>query len=131
MAEQTSRGAPALDISTRLAYARTRAAYERTMMSWIRTATSLITFGFSVYKFFQFEKPTNGSDNRLVGPREFALTLVSIGLFSLVLATLEHRQNIRMLSEQTGGNTRSLAVVMAALISVLGIVALVVMIFRQ
>jgi hypothetical protein len=52
-------------------------------------ATSLITFGFSVYKFFQFEKPTNGSENRLVGPREFALTLVSIGLFSLVSATLE------------------------------------------
>jgi len=27
----------------------------RTMMAWIRTATSLITFGFSVYKFFQIE----------------------------------------------------------------------------
>jgi uncharacterized membrane protein YidH (DUF202 family) len=25
------------------------------MMSWIRTATSLITFGFSIYKFFQLE----------------------------------------------------------------------------
>jgi putative membrane protein len=131
MAEQTERGAPALDTSTKLAYARTRAAYERTMMSWIRTATSLITFGFSVYKFFQFEKPTNGSENRLVGPREFALTLVSIGLFSLVLATLEHRQNIRMLGEQSGGRMRSVAVLMAALISVLGILALVVMIFRQ
>jgi putative membrane protein len=131
MVEQTTRGIPALDISTRLAYARTRAAYERTMMSWIRTATSLITFGFSVYKFFQFEKPTNGSENRLVGPREFALTLVSIGLFSLVLATLEHRQNIRMLGEQSGGRMHSVAVVMAALISILGILALAVMIFRQ
>jgi putative membrane protein len=131
MTEQTSRGAPALDISTRLAYARTRAAYERTMMSWIRTATSLITFGFSVYKFFQFEKPKNGSENRLIGPREFALILVSIGLFSLVLATLEYRQNIRTLGEQSGGRVRSLAVVMAALISVLGLAALVLMIFRQ
>jgi len=25
------------------------------MMAWIRTGTSLITFGFSVYKFFEFE----------------------------------------------------------------------------
>lgn len=131
MAEQTTPGAPALDISIKLAYERTRAAYERTMMSWIRTSTSLITFGFSVYKFFQLEKPTNGSEHRLVGPREFALTLVSIGLFSLVLATLEYRQNIRTLGEQSGGSMRSLAVVMAALISVLGILALVVMIFRQ
>jgi putative membrane protein len=101
------------------------------MMSWIRTATSLITFGFSVYKFFQFEKPTNGSQNHLIGPRGFALILVSIGLFSLVLATLEHRQNIRTLSEQSGGDTHSLAVVMAGLISVLGILALLAMIFRQ
>lgn len=131
MAEQTTPCATALDISTTLAYARTRAAYERTMMSWIRTGTSLITFGFSVYKFFQFEKPTKGSEHHLVGPREFALTLVNIGLFSLVLATLEYRQNIRTLGEESGGRVRSLAVVMGALISVLGLVALVVMVFRQ
>jgi len=42
--------------ATRLAVDRTRLAFERTMMAWVRTATSLITFGFTVYKFFQFEK---------------------------------------------------------------------------
>ncbi len=41
--------------STELAWARTNLAYERTLMAWVRTATSLITFGFAVYKFFQFE----------------------------------------------------------------------------
>lgn len=61
------------DISTRLAFDRTRAAYDRTMMSWIRTATSLITFGFTVYKFFELEMRAMGRDNRLVGPREFAV----------------------------------------------------------
>lgn len=25
------------------------------LMSWIRTATTLITFGFTLYKFFQIE----------------------------------------------------------------------------
>jgi putative membrane protein len=131
MAEQTLLSAPALDISTTLAFERTRASYERTMMSWIRTATSLITFGFSVYKFFQLETPANGSGQRLVGPREFALILVSVGLVSLVLATLEFRQNIRILGAQYGGRPRSLSVVMAGLISLLGIMALLVMIFRQ
>ena len=58
MAEQTPRSAPALDDSTRLAFERTRNSYENTMMSWIRTATSLITFGFSIYKFFQIEAPS-------------------------------------------------------------------------
>jgi uncharacterized membrane protein YidH (DUF202 family) len=26
------------------------------MMAWIRTATALITFGFTIYKFFQLER---------------------------------------------------------------------------
>jgi putative membrane protein len=131
MVEHTAQSAPALDNSTRLAFDRTRVAYERTMMAWIRTATSLITFGFSIYKFFQIEGPARGQQNRLIGPRGFAFTLVSIGLFSLVFATLEHRQNIRTLGAQYGGKQRSLAVLVAGLISILGILALFAIIFRQ
>ena len=40
-----------LDSSTRLAVDRTRLAHERTLMAWVRTATSLISFGFTIYKF--------------------------------------------------------------------------------
>src|SRR5271169_3660975 len=131
MDERIQRSAAALDDSTRLAFDRTRVAYERTMMSWIRTATSLITFGFSIYKFFQLEAPSREQQNRLLGPREFALTLVSIGLVALLLATIEHRQNIRTLGAQYAGKQRSLAVWVAALISILGIFAFVAMIFRR
>jgi uncharacterized membrane protein YidH (DUF202 family) len=42
--------------ATELAVERTWLAYERTLMAWVRTATSMISFGFSIYKFFQFEK---------------------------------------------------------------------------
>jgi putative membrane protein len=52
MAEQISQRAPALDDSTALAFETMRASHERIMMAWISTATSLITFGFSIYKFF-------------------------------------------------------------------------------
>jgi len=131
MAEQTPRSAPVLDDSTRIAYESMRASYERIMMSWIGTATSLITFGFSIYKFFQIEAPSERQQNYLIGPREFALGLVSIGLFSLLLATLENRQNIRALGAQYGTKRRSLAVVVAVLISILGIFALFAMIFRE
>ena len=130
MTEHTAGREPALDVSTRLAFDRTRAAYERTMMAWIRTGTSLITFGFSIYKFFQIEEPA-GRPNRLIGPRGFAFMLVSIGLFSLTIATFEYRQNIRTLGAQYAEKRRSLAVVVAALLSILGIFALVVIIFRQ
>ena len=131
MAEQTPKGAQRLDTATELAFDRTRAAYERTMMAWIRTATSLITFGFTIYKFFQIEAPPPGRPNRLIGPRGFAFILVSIGLFSLVLATLEYRQDIRGLGAEYVGRRRSLAVLVAALISILGVLALIVILFRQ
>jgi len=120
-----------MDPSTELAFARTRAAYERTMMSWIRTATSLITFGFSIYKFFQLEAPPARRADHLIGARGFAVMLVSIGLVSLVLATIEQRRNIRALGTGYSGSHRSLALLLAALISLLGIAALATMMFRQ
>jgi putative membrane protein len=129
MALHTALDKSTVDTSTQLAFARTRAAYERTMMAWIRTAISLITFGFSIYKFFQLAGREVTERKHLIGPRQFALMLVSIGLVSLLLATLEYRQNIRTLGYVE--NQHSLAVLVAALISILGFVALFLMIFRQ
>jgi putative membrane protein len=118
------------DASTHLAAQRTRIAYERTMMAWIRTATSLITFGFTVYKFFDLQRDPSRSDNHLIGPREFGMTLVSIGLLSLLLATWENRTNMRSLEAAHENMPRSMATAMAALISLLGLIAIIVMIFR-
>jgi inner membrane protein YidH len=131
MADSMPRHALTFDSSTELAFERTRAAYERTMMSWIRTATSLITFGFSVYKFFQLEAPTGAQPNRLIGPRQFAFALVSLGLISLLLATIEYRRDIRALRAQYANAQPSLAVLLAAFISLLGIIALIAMALRQ
>jgi len=131
VADQTAHGAPGLDLSTKLAFERTRVAYERTMLAWVRTATSLITFGFSVYKFFQILREEGRRTNHLIGARQFGLLLVSIGLASPVLATVEHQQHIRRLGAQYEGRPRSLAVIVAALLSILGVVAMNLMIFRQ
>jgi putative membrane protein len=56
MADHMAQSVPGLDVSTTLAFERTRVAYERTMLGWVRTATSLITFGFTIYKYFQIER---------------------------------------------------------------------------
>ena len=124
----------ATDASTLLSIDRTRLSYDRTLMSWIRTATSLITFGFSIYKFFQIEaEKTAATSARLLGPREFAMAMIAIGLTSLLLATLEHRRDLGALKIQYPNATipRSTARMMAALISVLGIVAFLAAVFRQ
>ena len=90
-----------VDAATERDFARASNSYERTTMSWIRTATSLITFGFTIYKFFQLEALGRPAQHRLIGPRQFSLMLVSSGMISLVLATWEYRQSIRMLGNST------------------------------
>jgi putative membrane protein len=105
---------------------RTRLAYERTMMAWVRTATSLISFGFTIYKFFELElrKPGSGIAMSRVGPREFALLMITIGLVALTLAGIQHYYSLRSLRESYGIMPRSVAGPVAALIGGLGLVAL-------
>lgn len=120
-----------VDTSTKLAYERTRLAYERTMQAWIRTATSLITFGFSVYKFFQLERPPGFKQTSIIGSREFGEILVLLGIGSLVLATIEYRGRERELEKQwPHERRRSLAIWLAGAMSILGVLALISMFVR-
>jgi len=120
-----------LDTSTKLAYDRTRLAYENTMMAWVRTATSLITFGFSVYKFFQFDTKGAEQVERLFGPRGFALMMITFGLVSLLAGTVQHVISLRALRAQYPAVPRSVAALLAGLISILGILVLIAVLFRQ
>lgn len=131
MENQATANPTTLNVSTRLAFDRTRLAHDRTMMAWTRTATSLITFGFAVYKFFQIEIDRSGQAERLIGPREFALIMISTGLISLMMATLQHRRDRTALIRMDPEVPRSLAALLAGLIGLLGIVALIAVIFRQ
>lgn len=118
--------------ATALAIDRTRLAFERTTMAWVRTATSLITFGFSVYKFFQIEANKEVS-GRLIGPREFALMMISIGILALFIATVQHVNSMRTMRAHSGGRRVpiSLAALVAGLMSLLGILALTAVILRR
>jgi putative membrane protein len=122
-----------LDTSTKLAFERTRVAYERTMQAWIRTATSLITFGFTVYKFFQIDRPPNFKppQGQLIGSQQFGEILVLLGLGALLLSSIEYRGRIRELEKQyPHKKTRSLSVFLASAMSLLGVLALLSMFFR-
>ena len=115
-----SRAEP-LNTSTKLAFDRTRLAHDRTMLAWVRTATSLITFGFTFYKFFTFEAK-GVAPMGLIGPREFALIMIGIGLLSLLMATIQHRRERTALIAEDAEVPRSMAATLAGLIAILGIV---------
>jgi putative membrane protein len=123
-----------MDNGTRLAAERTRLAYERTLMAWVRTAVSMITFGFTIYKFFQLELGERAShQGQVMGPRGFALTMIGIGLTALLTSTIQHRQRLRALRAELGENGAPLSVAMlvAGLFSFLGLLALVTVILRR
>ncbi len=124
-----------LPAATKLAVDRTRLAHERTLMAWVRTSTSLISFGFTIYKFFQYlsENRQGAAAETLIGPRGFALLMIGIGLAALILATVEHRRGLRALRAEYGGDlvAYSIATVIAALIGLLGVLGLLAVTFRQ
>ncbi len=130
MTDQATDSPAKIDTSTKLAYQRTRLAQDNAVLAWIRTATSLITFGFTVYKFFQIELQGRDGTAQLIGPRGFGLTMISLGLLSILLGTLEHRRAMKELRAQYPEMPRSTAGMLAALMAGLGIVALFVVIFR-
>ena len=120
-----------LDAGTRLAADRTWLAHERTLMAWVRTATSLISFGFTLYKFFQLEAARGAPDtSRLLSPRAFAMIMIGTGLVALLLSAIEHRQNMRLLHEEFGTTRRSTAGVVASIVSVMGLLAFVAALLR-
>ena len=131
-AELSIKDAIATDASTRFSFERTLLSHERTLMSWIRTATSLITFGFTIYKFFQLEMGGSARPriSQVIGARDFAMIMIGIGLVALVLATIQnylYRQDLR---KQHLKVPVCLSSVVGALISALGILAMLTVIFR-
>jgi putative membrane protein len=118
-------GSTPSDAGTRLAVDRTRLAYERTMMAWVRTATSLISFGFTIHKFFQFRiERGDVLSNRMLGPGEFGGVMVATGLLALLLASWDHRRSMNSLRAAYGPMPYSTAATIGGLIAALGITAL-------
>jgi putative membrane protein len=126
----SSAGSPPSDVGTRLAADRTRLAYERTMMAWVRTSTSLISFGFTIHKFFQFRiEQGHAPTHSVLGPGRFGGLMVLIGLLALGLASWDHRQSMNMLRASYGPMPHSAAATIGLLMFILGITALVAMLF--
>ena len=120
------------DRSESLAVERTFLAYERTLMAWVRTSASLISFGFTIYKFFAYLAEVEGviPPHRGFGPRTFAIGMISVGVVALGLAVLQQRRAFKLLDAQSDTKHSSLAQSIAGIMAFGGLWLLIVVLFR-
>jgi putative membrane protein len=102
-------------------------------MAWIRTSTSLISFGFTIYKFFEYLVQANNTSlsHNLFGPREFALCMIGVGIIALAIAAIEYRHTLKLLEEEHGTTYESLAEKLAVLIFLIGLGLLIVVLLQR
>ncbi|KAA0117300.1 DUF202 domain-containing protein [Mycolicibacterium sp. P9-22] len=120
-----------LDPNTRLAAERNRLALERTLMAWTRTATSLIAFGFTIFQIFRLLDDSERLRQPYVSPQVVAAVMVVIGITALILAWVQHRQELAALRLEFGPLRYSIASVVAAMIAGLGVLALLAITLRM
>jgi inner membrane protein YidH len=114
---------------TDLALDRTLMAADRTLMAWVRTALSMISFGFTIYKFLETMR-TDSSALPPEGPRRLGLTLIVLGIVSLLLASMQYVAHLRRLGRPRGDALRHLTLWVAGCVGFIGLFALLNLAFR-
>jgi putative membrane protein len=109
---------------TDMAIQRTMMAAERSLMAWIRTAISMIGFGFTIYKFFQYlpEEIASGNIQRPQAPRNLGLTLIALGTLALTAATWQHWNFRKKMQTSQMQHVWSFAFIVAIFVILIGVI---------
>jgi len=87
-------------------------------MAWIRTGLSMLTFGFSVIKFFQFLRQEGVNQHVDESPRELGLAIMAVGFVALALATWTYIESRRQLGASARLFQSPTLIVTAALLGI-------------
>jgi putative membrane protein len=106
---------------TNLAAVRTLMSADRTLMAWVRTSLSLLTFAFTIYRILQ-DLPllANRTPNQ-ASARTIGLFLAAMGTFAMVMGTVDYLHTLRMVQQQQHFSFRRPALIMAFIMSFMGI----------
>ena len=105
---------------TDLATGRTLMAADRSLMAWVRTALAMISFGFTIYKILEGFQSSGELLAKDYSPQTIGLFLTGLGTVSMLAGTIEYWQRINMLREYHTIKTWRPSLVMALIMSVMG-----------
>jgi putative membrane protein len=126
---------------TGMSFQRTRMSADRTLMSVIRTSLSLISFGFTIFQVFEKLRDA-GTLAHVAAPRNFGVALVALGILMLIGGIIYHVQFMVGLREERMAMKAdrlihaesifppSLTLITAAILLLIGIAAIVSMVFQ-
>ena len=119
-----NRGTVLAEERTDLALQRTIIAAERTLMAWIRTTISMIGFGFTIYRVFQYlpEQIATGNIRRPQASRNLGMTLIALGTLALAAAAWQHLSFLRQIGVFQTRHLWSISFVVAVVVILIGII---------
>ena len=129
MAEEIKIGGGEPISNNEFAMERTVMAYERTLMAWVRTAVSLISFGFTIYKFLGDVEKDESS--RILNPRMVGMIMIGFGLVALLLAQIQHKSAMKKIKRFYPHMQRSISSILAILVLIFGLTLFLSAILRQ
>lgn len=127
---------------TGMSFQRTRMSADRTLMSIMRTALSLIGFGFTIFQVFNKMREAKMLAEGSHAPQNFGIALVALGIVMLIFGIVYHvRFMTGLRAERTSmrdeglvhGESEypvSLTLITATLLLLIGLVAIVSMVFN-
>jgi putative membrane protein len=97
---------------------RTIMAADRTLMAWVRTALSMLSFGFTIYKFLQSVASRSPHPN---SAQQVGLFLAGMGVASMVLGTISYWATLKDLQRTETFRIGRPVLLIALLMSLAGI----------
>jgi putative membrane protein len=117
-----------------MAAERTVMAADRSLMAWVRTGLSLISFGFTIYKFLEYQREQLQALDRVIpsisSPKVIGLLMIGLGILSLVLGTIENISTIGFYRKQYNIKRPRYSLFIAGVITLIGIVLFLGIVFK-
>jgi len=117
-----------------MAVERTVMAADRSLMAWVRTGLSLISFGFTIYKFLEYQREQLQALDKVISsissPKVIGLLMIGLGILCLVLGTIENISTIKFYRKQLDVKRPRYSLLISVIITIIGIVLFLGIVFK-